>query len=270
MALYIVGDIQGCLDELQALLHKVNFNTSQDCLYLAGDLVARGPKSLETLRFIKGLGDSANFVLGNHDLHLLAIHAKIKKCKPQDRLKNLLEAPDLDDLMNWLAQHPLILELPNSSGYLSHAGFNPQWTIQQALKSADFVRRKLSGPKRKHWLKIMYGERPNSWFKVKTDEELFRFTVNSLTRMRYCFEDGSLDFDCKAQPQTAPNNLLPWFELCENKAFPAWVFGHWAALMGKNTQDNIYALDTGCVWGNHLTMLRWDDKKLFTENAINQ
>lgn len=270
MALYIVGDIQGCLDELKALLKKVNFEQAKDTLYLAGDLVARGPKSLETLRFIKSLGDSANFVLGNHDLHLLAIHAGIKKNKPQDHLEKLLAAPDFDDLMNWLSQYPLLLPLPGRSGYLSHAGLNPQWTIEQALASASFVQERLSSSKRDYWLKIMYGEKPNAWQNVKTDEEHFRFTINSFTRMRYCHSNGNLDFDCKDQPQNAPKNLRPWFELCKSDAFPAWVFGHWAALMGKHNRKNVFALDTGCVWGNHLTMLRWEDKKLFTQDTINQ
>ncbi len=268
MALYIVGDIQGCFDELQALLAQVQFDQSIDQLWLAGDLVARGPKSLETLRFIKGLGDSANFVLGNHDLHLLAVHAGIRRSKPQDKLQTLINAPDFDELMDWLAGYPVLLALPKDTGYLSHAGMNPQWTEEQAIKSAQFVHERVSGPNRKAWLEIMYGEKPNTWSDVTTEQEHFRFAVNSFTRMRYCYKDGSLDFACKERPENSPKILKPWFELCSDSILSSWVFGHWAALMGEHEKENLYALDTGCVWGNYLTMIRWEDKRIFTQNAI--
>lgn len=268
MSLYIAGDIQGCFDELIALLAQVNFNQEEDQLWLAGDLVARGPKSLETLRYIKSLGTSANFVLGNHDLHLLAVHAGLKKSKPQDHLHALLKAPDYDELMDWLAGYPLLLALPNESGYLSHAGVSPQWSIKQAVKSAKFAQKKLTGNNRKHWLKVMYGEQPNSWSDVDTDEEHFRYAINTFTRMRFCHEDGSLDFSCKEKPSKAPKKLKPWFKANPILKKTSWVFGHWAALMGNHDKKRLYALDTGCVWGNHLTMIRWDDKKLFTQPAF--
>lgn len=270
MAIYIVGDVQGCYDELIALLKQVNFNSKHDELWLAGDLVARGPKSLETLQFVKSLGNQAKIVLGNHDLHLLATYYGIKKVKPQDKLDKLLSSPDIDELMEWLAQQPLIQKLPNDNAYMSHAGISPQWTIDLALKNAKFAHKKISSSKRKKWLSLMYGEKPNDWFEVQDDISRFRYTINAFTRMRYCFSDGTLDFTCKADIKNAPDNLLPWYELSETINTSTWIFGHWAALMGHCSKENIYALDTGCVWGQHLTMLRWQDKKLFKQHALNR
>ena len=266
MALYLVGDIQGCFDELEALFTKVKFSPNKDQLWLAGDLVARGPKSLETLEFVKSLGESAKFVLGNHDLHLLAIAAGMKKAKSSDKLTALLNAPNLTSITDWLAQQPLLLQIPNDNAYMSHAGLSPQWTVKQAVKQAAFAHKKLSGAKRDKWLSVMYGEDPNDWQLVQTKEQRFRYTINAFTRMRYCFNDGTLDFTCKEQIKNAPSALKPWFELTK-LGKTKWVFGHWAALMGDCSRKNVYALDTGCVWGGHLSMLRWEDKQLFTENS---
>jgi len=267
MSLYLVGDVQGCFSELQALLKKVNFDAQQDQLYLAGDIVARGKQSLETLRFVKSLGSSAKMVLGNHDLHLLAIHEKLKKAKPNDFLDNVLTAPDCDELMDWLAQQPLLIKLPNENAYMSHAGISPQWTINQAINNANFAQSKLSSSERKLWLAAMYGEQPNNWHNVHTDIEKFRFTINSFTRMRFCFKDNSLEFLNKDTPQLTDKQLTPWFELSTVLEDTSWIFGHWASLMGKCSHKNVYALDTGCIWGNYLTILRWNDKKIFTESA---
>jgi len=270
MALYLVGDIQGCLDELQALLATAEFTPKKDKLWLVGDIVARGPKSLETLRFIKSLGDSANFVLGNHDLHLLAIHAGIKQAKKSDKLEALLKAPDADELIDWLATHPLLLSLPKQAGLVSHAGISPQWTFEQAIDCARFAEQKLAGKKRTQWLSIMYGDTPNSWADVKTNEDKFRFTINALTRMRYVYSDGSLEFKCKDKPESAPNQLTPWFEQIQLPTNQHIIFGHWAALMGSSPNPSIIALDTGCVWGNHMTMIRWKDKKLYTQPSLDK
>ncbi|WP_286263246.1 symmetrical bis(5'-nucleosyl)-tetraphosphatase [Thalassotalea atypica] len=268
MALYLVGDVQGCLKELQLLLAQVNFDAQQDQLWLTGDLVARGPQSLETLHFVKSLGKSANFVLGNHDLHLLAIHAGHKRAKQGDKLTPLLDAPDVNDLMDWLSQYPLLLPLPDGTAYMSHAGISPQWSLEEAVDHAEFAHEKISGPERSYWLNIMYGEKPNNWFDVNTDEDKFRFTINSFTRMRYCYSDGSLEFDCKEAPQSEPENIAPWYQLSTIEQRPQWVFGHWAALMGSCSKKGYFALDTGCVWGNYMTMLRWDDKKIFIQESV--
>ena len=267
MALYLAGDIQGCLSELKSLLKQMKFNTKKDELWLVGDLVARGPHSLETLRFIKSLGESAKVVLGNHDLHLLATHAGLKKVKTKDNLSALLAAEDVDELMAWLAQQPLLRKLPNEDAYMSHAGISPQWTIKEATKYAKIAQQYIASDDRKYWLQLMYGESPNNWHDAKTDIEKFRYTINALTRMRYCNLDGSLEFSCKEAPDFAPKTLKPWFELLPKKLSYRWIFGHWAALMGTCDHKKLYALDTGCVWGNHLTLMRWEDKKLFTEKA---
>jgi len=267
MAVYFVGDIQGCYRELRALLTQVNFTPENDQLWLAGDLVARGPDSLATLRYVKALGDSAKIVLGNHDLHLLAIHAGIKKAKPSDFFAELLAAPDVEELMDWLAKQPLIQKLPHENVYMSHAGLPPHWSPEKAMEHAKQASEKLASSKRNEWLKIMYGEDPKQWSLAKSDHEKFRFTINSLTRMRYCQLDHALEFSCKLSIEQAPDYIKPWFDFDSGKSNYTWIFGHWAALMGHCPSENIYALDTGCVWGGHLTLLRWPDRKLFTEHS---
>ena len=276
MALYLVGDIQGCFNELTALLKQVSFDARYDCLYLAGDLVARGPDSLATLRFVKSLGDSAKVVLGNHDLHLLSVYAGIKKVKRNDKLTELLAAHDINELMTWLAQQPLLQVIPpvnksDSPSYMTHAGIAPQWSLEDAIFQAKTIQEKLSSTNRNKWLTLMYGEKPNSWHKAKTEIEKFRYSINALTRMRYCYEDGSLEFNQKDAPETSviaqEQKLQPWYNLSSVIAHHTWIFGHWAALMGKSTHNNIYPLDTGCVWGSHLTLLRWHDKAIFTEQS---
>lgn len=267
MAVYFVGDIQGCYSELDALLDKIAFSPNTDQLYVAGDLVARGSDSLATLRLIKSLKNSAKVVLGNHDLHLLSVFHGLKKVKKQDKLSELLSAPDVEELMHWLRQQPLIQQLPGEKVYMSHAGLSPQWTPKIAIEQAKIAHQKLVSPNFTFWLKQMYGSNPNSWQKAKTDVEKFRFTINALTRMRYCYIDGSLDFLCKEGIEEAPCELKPWFEFDNLTSNTHWLFGHWAALMGQCHKNNIYALDTGCVWGQYLSILRWHDKTIFTEQA---
>jgi bis(5'-nucleosyl)-tetraphosphatase (symmetrical) len=267
MAIYFVGDIQGCFSELNALLTQVGFSNNSDQLYIAGDLVARGPNSLETLRFIKSLGNNAKVVLGNHDLHLLAVYQGIKKVKKQDLLASLLSASDAPALMQWLIQQPLIQKLPNEETYMSHAGISPQWTPSIALKQAKIAHQHLTSSASTAWLNNMYGEQPSNWLQAEDELGQFRFTINSLTRMRYCKADGSLDFNCKEAPADAPKELTPWFKFKHLSDKTNWVFGHWAALMGQCSAKNLYALDTGCVWGQHMTMIRWHDKKIFTEQS---
>jgi bis(5'-nucleosyl)-tetraphosphatase (symmetrical) len=273
MAIYLVGDIQGCYSELKALLKQVNFTPDNDQLYLAGDLVARGPDSLATLRFVKSLKQSAKVVLGNHDLHLLSIHAGVKKAKEQDKLDQLLAADDIDELMNWLAEQPLLQQIGNDNAYMSHAGISPQWTLKQAIEQAKFVNERLNSRNKNYWLRAMYGEKPNDWQQAESEEDKFRYTVNAFTRMRYCYADKRLEFDNKLAPSTIIDTkpdqpcLLPWYEVSPAIKKTKWVFGHWAALMGHCPEPNVYALDTGCVWGKYLTILRWHDKKIFTEQS---
>jgi len=268
MSIYFVGDIQGCFSELIALLKQVNFDKNKDQLWVAGDMVARGPDSYKTLKYLMSLGDCVNAVLGNHDLHLLAIYAGIKKAKSSDFFDELLSAPDIEELINWLAHTPLLRKLPNENVYMSHAGISPQWTIKEAEDMALFAHQQLISSNRDDWLKNMYGEIPNSWQSVITKTDKFRFTVNVLTRMRYCFLNGDLEFECIQAPNEAPKQIKPWFSLATKQLQNSqWVFGHWAALMGEVDIENLYALDTGCVWGQHLTLLRWHDKALFIEHS---
>ena len=270
MADYFVGDIQGCFNELQALLNQVSFNPDNDKLYVAGDIVARGKQSLETIRLIKSLGNSAQTVLGNHDLHLLAIAEGLKNAKKADLLDEILTAPDKIDLIEWLAQQPLLTKLPNEQVYLSHAGISPQWSVSDAINNAIFAEQKLQGNNRANWLTKMYGENPNNWLNVSNDSEKFRFIINAFARMRFCFNDSSLEFATKSAPEMTDKNqlsLTPWYKLVQLPKDCYWLFGHWASLMGQCSNPQVYALDTGCVWGQHLTLLRWQDKTIFTEKA---
>lgn len=267
MALYLIGDIQGCYQELRALLSKIKFDPTQDKLWALGDIVARGSDSLSTMRYLKSLGKSFNMVLGNHDLHLLAIYNQLKKAKKNDLLDDLLKAPDLPELIEWLRHMPLLLQTPDKKGFLSHAGLSPQWRIEEAISNAKFAEKKLQSKNYVKWLACMYGEQPNNWKNISNKEEKFRYTVNAFTRMRFCYLDGSLEFKCKQDIYNTPENLQPWFELTSLPSEYSWIFGHWASLLGQCNKENLYATDTGCVWGNYLTILRWDDKKLFTEQA---
>ncbi len=267
MAIYFVGDIQGCYSELKALLKQVNFTPEFDQLWVAGDMVARGPDSYKTVKYLMSLGDSVKAVLGNHDLHLMAIYAGIKKAKKNDLLDTLLFSPDAEQLINWLTKQPLLRKFPNENVYMSHAGFPPQWSLQEVEKAAKLAEEKLSSSDRNKWLAKMYGEKPNDWHQTESETDKFRYTINALTRMRYCFLNGELEFDCKDIPENAAKNIKPWFELTNQIQNFQWVFGHWASLMGNVKANNLYALDTGCVWGGHLTLLRWHDKAIFREKS---
>ncbi|EMK6924754.1 bis(5'-nucleosyl)-tetraphosphatase (symmetrical) ApaH [Vibrio alginolyticus] len=267
MATYIVGDIQGCFDELQRLLEKVSFSAKKDQLWLAGDLVARGPKSLETLRFVKSLGASAIVVLGNHDLHLLAVAHGIKKVKDKDKTAPIFTAPDKEELLTWLAQQPLLAE--HDEFVMCHAGISPQWNLKTARKCAREVERIIQSEELPWLLKNMYSNQPDSWDDSLQGLDRYRYIINAFTRMRFCFPDGRLDMDCKLPPQqVSSNELIPWFEVPKrihlNKAV---LFGHWAALQGYMNNE-VIGLDTGCVWGGSLTMIRWEDKKIFTQDAL--
>ena len=265
MSTYIVGDIQGCYDELIALLDSASFDKANDELWVAGDLVARGPKSLETLRFIKSLGNSAKVILGNHDLHLLAISEGIRANKEKDFLTPIFNAPDRNELLTWLRNQPLFLRHPEFNFVMVHAGISPQWTVTQAetvVKEVEVILQSDDFPK---LLKSMYGNCPASWSDSLTRDDRLRFIVNVFTRMRFCFLDGTLEFENKNSPEETDNTVLkPWFEIETLDKTTDIVFGHWAALMGNASEESVHALDTGCVWGNSLTMLRWEDKQRFS------
>ena len=266
MSTYLIGDIHGCYDELQSLLAQVAFNPEQDTLWLTGDLVARGPASLEVLRFVRSLGDSVRLVLGNHDLHLLAVYAGISRNKPKDRLTPLLEAPDADELINWLRRQPLLQVDEEKRLVMAHAGITPQWDLATAKMCAREVEAVLSSDSYPLFLDAMYGDMPNNWTNELSGLARLRFSTNALTRMRFCFPNGQLDMIAKEAPESAPPPLKPWFTIPGPVAQDyTIVFGHWAALEGRGTPEGIIGLDTGCCWGGTMTMLRWEDGARFVQ-----
>ena len=269
MATYIVGDLHGCFEEFQRLLEKVAFDPTEDEIWLTGDLVARGEDSLACLRFVKSLGSKAQMVLGNHDLHLLSTLLGIKRVKPNDKVDAIFQAEDREDLQNWLRNQPLVAQHPKHGFLLVHAGISPQWDLATTLACAREVENTLRSEHYADYLAQMYESQPDYWRADLTGIARWRYCVNVFTRMRFCYADGRLDFACKAPIEEAPKELLPWFAL-DNPLYEQTpiIFGHWASLMGKANRKNIYALDTGCAWGQYLTMLRWEDKQLFTQPRL--
>lgn len=257
MATYAIGDLQGCYDSLLRLLDKLNFNESKDTLWFAGDLVNRGPDSLSTLRFVKSLSDNAITVLGNHDLHLLAIAAKHKKTKDSG-LKEILNADDADDLLNWLRKQPLLHHDPRLNCTMVHAGIYPDWDLQDAQKYANELETVLRSDDYLDFIFNMYGNLPDKWDDELKGWKRLRIICNIFTRMRYCENDGTLNFKSHGAPGTHPENTVSWFEVPNRKVMESKIlFGHWSTL-GIINKKNIYALDTGCVWGGKLTALRID------------
>ncbi len=265
MATYAIGDIQGCYDELQQLLELIQFDPQKDRLWFAGDLVNRGPKSLETLRFIKGLGDAAITVLGNHDLHLIALWKnRHRHTRGNKLLAPVLKAKDADELLDWLRRQPLMHYDESFDVALVHAGLPPQWSIDKALKRAAEVEKVLRGPKLREFLSHMYGNKPTRWSKKLGGWDRLRFIVNCFTRMRYCTVKGGLDFNSKGKPDFNEKNIVPWFTAPKRKsAEQTIVFGHWSTL-GLYQGNNVYAIDSGCLWGGSLTALRLDDRQLIS------
>ena len=258
MTVYAVGDIQGCLDPLKRLLDKIDFEAGRDQLWAAGDIVNRGPKSLDTLRFLKGLGDSFRMVLGNHDLHLLATYNGHRKPTRKDTLDEVYHAPDADELLAWLQHQPLLI---HDLGYVMvHAGIPPQWSLATAKQEAAKVEAALRSDQAGSFFTHMYGDSPGCWRKGLTTTERLRVTTNYFTRMRFCDSAGSMELTCKGAPEEAPAGYLPWFahprSVSENI-----IFGHWAALDGKDCGKCIFPLDTGCVWGKRIRALNLLSRK---------
>ena len=270
MARYAVGDLQGCLDPLQRLLDRIKFDPARDQLWCVGDLVNRGPQSLETLRFIHGLGPAVRVVLGNHDLHLLAVAAGVRPLKRSDTLRPILESPDRDVLLDWLRRQPLVWRNPELDFTLVHAGLPPQWTAAHAFDYAQEVSEILQGPQCYAFLAAMYGNQPECWDDSLTGFDRLRTITNYLTRMRFVRADGSLDLASKGAPHQAPVGYMPWFDV------PAaqWhhdagtvIFGHWAALNGAVDDPRLLAMDTGYVWGNALTLIDVDSRRRWRRRA---
>ncbi|MEO0420776.1 MAG: symmetrical bis(5'-nucleosyl)-tetraphosphatase [Pseudomonadota bacterium] len=258
MAIYAIGDVQGCADALARLLDQLRFDPADDQLWFCGDLVNRGPESLKTLRLVRSLGAAAITVLGNHDLHLLAVAAGVRPSRPHkgDTLDPILEAADGAELLTWLAQQPLAHYDPEVGWLMVHAGLPPQWTRDDALTNAALVQRVLASADADAWFSRMYGNDPDRWQPDLTGDERLRFTVNCLTRMRYCTAEGELQFKAKGAPGSQPAGQLPWFAVPGRRsADTPIVFGHWSTL-GRYQDHNVLGLDTGCVWGGCLTAAR--------------
>ncbi len=251
MARYVVGDVQGCFDELQQLVQLIKFDPANDQLWFCGDLIARGPKSLETLQYVKSLGSSAITVLGNHDLNFLASNYGFGRIEAADQLLALQQSAVLPELVDWLLQQPLIHYDAKDNLLLVHAGLAPEWDIETALAAARAVELALAANP-KLLFSQMYGNQPRLWQDAENDAAKIRFTINACTRMRYCDRDGSLNLKEKGGISENPS-LVPWYDFWANKPHPKIFFGHWAALLGHSPVADIHALDTGCVWGETLT-----------------
>ena len=269
MSTYAIGDIQGCYTELQNLLNEINFNEKNDQLCLAGDLVNRGQKSLQTLRFIKSLGVSAKIVLGNHDLHLIAASKNIRPISNKDTIKEILTADDADELINWLKSRPLLLTDTDLGFTMVHAGIAPQWTLDTAKNFAKECESILQNEKIDDFLMHMYGDTPNIWSDSIEGYARQRFIINCFTRIRFCTINGTLDLDVKVAPGSQKKSLIPWYALPNRKTIDnKIIFGHWSTIhLGSENnfkKYNVYPVDTGCLWGGQLTAMRLDDEKIFS------
>ncbi len=254
MATYAIGDVQGCYSVLRRLLDHIDFAPERDQLLFAGDIVNRGPESLQVLRFVKQLDVSAITVLGNHDLHLLACLVGVRSVSIQDTLEAVLQAPDRDELMHWLRLQPLVYALPTCNAVLVHAGVYPTWSLSALLAYATEVEAALRSAAFEDCLRHVFGNEPACWQAELQGWSRLRFIVNACTRMRFCSADGALDLVTKAGIEQAPPAMSPWF----NQLDVTWgdkriLFGHWAALHGRTNLPHCIALDTGAVWGQHLT-----------------
>jgi bis(5'-nucleosyl)-tetraphosphatase (symmetrical) len=260
LPVFVIGDLQGCRGELDLLLDRIEAEAPRARLVFVGDLVNRGPDSLGCLRRIRAMADRAQIVLGNHDLHLLAVANGIRPRGRSDTLEALLAAPDLHDLLQWLRQQPLSLM---AEGHLIvHAGVLPQWTTEQTLALADEVSTVLRGSDWLDFLAQMYGNEPAQWHDDLQGADRLRCIVNALTRLRFCTVQGEMEFTSKEGPEKPPAGYMPWFDVPERltQETPI-VFGHWSTL-GLILRPNIIGLDTGCVWGGKLSALRLSDRKL--------
>lgn len=273
MATYVIGDIQGCCDSLDALMAQIPFRAKGDRLWFVGDLVNRGPKSLKTLRRIIAAGYRAKTVLGNHDLHLLALAAGVRQQQPLDTLSGILRAPDRSDLIDWLRHQPLAHA--DGNNLMIHAGVLPHWTLAQTLRLANEVSTRLRSRHWRDFLNEMVTGAPPHWADGVRGQQRLRAILNTLTRLRYLNADGVPDFKNKQAPATiglghakkSRPALIPWFEVAQRKtARNRLIFGHWSTL-GLIVKPNLISLDTGCVWGRQLTAVRLEDQKIYIQTS---
>lgn len=272
MSTYAIGDIQGCHQALIKLLEKIQFNVTKDCLWFVGDIVNRGPHSLQTLQFIMDLGEVATTVLGNHELYLLAIAEGVVQAHKKDTLTPILSSPEKDNFITWIRQRPLMHYDATLGFCMVHAGLHPSWPISQALTLANEVSQVLNGDDYRAFIKAMFGDQPAYWHTELNGNDRWRFIVNCLTRMRYLSNKHELNFNDKRPPGHQASHLIPWFAVPERQSKnDKIIFGHWSTLhMGDITDFkiyNIYPIDTGYIWGRKLTALRLEDEKLFIITA---
>jgi bis(5'-nucleosyl)-tetraphosphatase (symmetrical) len=256
MATYAIGDVQGCYDELQALLERIGFNRDRDRLWFVGDLVNRGPKSLEVLRFVRGLEEKAVTVLGNHDLHLVTQFEGFERKRKDDTFTDVLGAPDAKDLIDWLRTRPMMHA--EGDWTMVHAGLLPAWSVQMALSLGKEVEDALKAENFREFLANMYGSKPERWDDSLAGWDRLRVIVNAMTRMRFCTREGVMEF--RATGKAPPPGYFPWYETRQD-AEAQIVFGHWSSA-GLQLNHRIAGLDTGCVWGGPLTALRLEDRWL--------
>lgn len=264
MAVYAIGDVHACLDPLRRLLDRLGYDPAADTLWFTGDLVNRGPDSAGTLRFVRGLGRRAHVVLGNHDLHLLAVRAGHGELRRSDTLEPLLRAADGDELLDWLQQRPLLHEDAELPFVLVHAGLPPQWDIATARRLAREAEAALRGPDSDPLFAHLYGDQPDRWQESLTGWERLRYIINAFTRLRFCDAEGRLLFRYKGPPEQAPADHYPWYAAPGRRHRPehgTLITGHWSTL-GLRRGPGYITLDTGCLWGGQLTAVRLDDPRI--------
>ncbi len=265
MPTYAIGDIQGCYSPFEKLLQLIQFDPHKDTLWLTGDLVNRGPQSLEVLRFVKQLGNHQKIVLGNHDLHLLAVAHESHAGWPDDTLTPILEAPDRDELLNWLRHQPLIHHDATLGYTMVHAGLAASWDLATAIALSREVEKTIQSEKAAEFFHHMYGNDPDHWDSTLQGWNRLRCITNYFTRARFCYADGRLELKNKGTLVSHPDDLIPWFKVPHRvNADLKIIFGHWAALGGITDTPNTFALDTGCVWGYRLTAMRLEDEERFS------
>lgn len=259
MSTYAIGDLQGCFGALQQMLACIAFDPAVDQIYLLGDLVNRGEDSLAVLRWARA--HQVKAVLGNHDLHLLAVAEGFESPHHDDTLQDILNAPDREELLGWLRQLPLAI---NTAGYLLvHAGLLPAWSTAQALVLAAEVEAALRSPNYREFMREMYGNQPAIWHDDLQGYDRLRVIINAMTRLRFCTVEGEMEFKTKGEPNQPPAGFLPWFHVPGRRsAGSPIVFGHWSAL-GLHVESDCIALDTGCLWGGQLSALRLEDRRVF-------
>lgn len=266
MPTYAIGDVQGCHEELQRLIDSLRFDPAADTLWLVGDLVNRGPGSLPVLRLLKSLGEKCVAVLGNHDLHLLAVSEGHARLRPDDTLDQVLAAPDRDELLAWLRARPLLHVA--GAHTMVHAGLLPQWDIETARVRAGEIEAALRGPAYGEFLAQLYGSKPERWDDALSGADRLRVIVNAMTRLRFCTAAGRMEFVSKGGVDSAPAGYLPWFDVPGRaSAGHIMVCGHWSAL-GLVVRPDLVALDTGCAWGGSLTAVRLEDGRVFQQRAL--